>query len=331
MKCLPDSMSKPVVDIIIVNWNSGDQLQRCLTKTDPVTSESLEIDRIVVVDNASTDSSITGLAAKNHRLLICRNSDNVGFAAACNQGARDSRADYLVFMNPDVYLHENSLSVLIAFLHDPKNSGVGICAPRLVDRAGNTQRTCARFPGLRDFLITAFGLNRVLPKVFRSSLMVEWTHEDSRAVDQVMGACFLIRNSMFQLLKGFDERFFVYFEEVDLCLRCRQLGSGVYFLSESTAEHVGGGCSGQIPATRLFYSLRSRLQYACKNFSPISASILCLVTLFIEPVSRTALSLIHGSTKELWSTWEAYRLLYSSLASVLTVRVSELRFSLSRN
>jgi len=321
-------MSNPLVDIIIVNWNSGAQLARCLRHVDFARNDGYEIDRIVVIDNASSDCSASDLTNNNYHLTVWRNAENLGFAAACNQGALGTRADYL---NPDVYLCQDSLRLLVAFLNDPRNCKIGICGPKLVDAAGRTQRTCARFPRAGDFFINSLGLNRAFPVAFRSCAMTEWPHEDSRAVDQVIGACFLIRSSVFRQLKGFDERFFVYFEEVDLCLRCKQVGYDVYFLNEAKATHTGGGCSRQIPATRLFYSLRSRLQYARKHFSPISTAILCFGTLFLEPVSRTVLTLVHGSLKELRSTWEAYQLLYRFIAGVLADRTSELRFGLSRN
>ena len=164
---------------------------------------------------------------------------------------------------------------------------------------------------------------------FPVSLMNEWKHDYNRNVDQVMGACMMsIRRSVFQDLNGFDERFFVYFEEVDLCLRCKQLGWDVHFLSDASAIHSGGGCSRQVPGKRLYYSLKSRILYGLKHFSRRSAAALCFATFFLEPVSRTVLALAHRSAKEVWNTMEAYRLLWLWVSSRLPT-ADDSRFSVA--
>lgn len=272
--------------------------------------------RVVVVDNASSDSSLAVLPARQDTIVM-RNKENIGFAAACNQGSKGTRADYLLFINPDVYLLDDALCRLVRFLSRPSNYNVGICAPRLVAQGGATQRTCARFPTARDFWVNMLGLNRIAPSVFRLPLMKEWDHTHDRAVDQVMGACLLIRRNVFEQLNGFDERFFVYFEEVDLCLRCKQLGPEVYFLSEARAVHSGGGCSSQVPGKRQFFSLQSRILYGLKHFSPASAWVLAATTLLVEPFSRLALAIARRSIKEFRSTLEGYWMLWSSVPSLI--------------
>jgi N-acetylglucosaminyl-diphospho-decaprenol L-rhamnosyltransferase len=308
---------KPLVDIIIVNWNSGSQLNRCLGQIGMAVKEGFQVDRIVVIDNASSDSSVADLTVRNDRLVIVRNRRNAGFAAACNQGANGSRADYLLFMNPDVYLGEDSLSIPIEFFSDPANFNAAICGPRLVDQDGITQKTCSRFPATKDFCAKILGLDRVMPGVFPLPLMKEWSHDHDRIVDQAIGACLFVRRNVFQQLNGFDERFFVYFEEVDLCFRCRKSGRDTYFLSGAKAVHSGGGCSSQALGKRLFYSLQSRILYGLKHFSPVSAAVLCFATIFVEPFSRSALAAAHCSIKELRSTWAGYWLLCCSIPSLL--------------
>jgi N-acetylglucosaminyl-diphospho-decaprenol L-rhamnosyltransferase len=307
----------PFVDIIIVNWNSGSHLSSCLEHIRRTAGQGFCVDKIVVVDNASTDSSITNLACNDCRLAILRNTRNMGFAAACNQGAKQSRADYLLFLNPDIFLREDTLPLLVGFLSAFANQHIAICGPRIVDLDGTTMMTCARFPKARDFFAKALGLDRLMPRIFRPALMNEWGHDRDRIVDQVIGACMLMRRNVFQQLGGFDERYFVYYEEVDLCLRCKRSGCNVSFVSETSAVHLGGGCSNQVPGKRLFYSLRSRILYGLKHFSAPSATILCLLTIFIEPLSRVALAVGHGSGAELRDTIEGYWLFWRSTPSLV--------------
>lgn len=309
--------TKPTLDIIVVNWNSGLQLAQCLHHIRTASKRGLVLGRIVVVDNASNDSSLEAMyEAKDHTVII-RNRENVGFAAACNQGAAGSRADFLLFVNPDVFLGENALSITVQFLMDPSNVDVAICGPRLIGRDGATQRTCSRFPSPGNFYSKAVGLDRAFPKLFRTSAMVEWDHDSDRTVDQVMGACFFIRKNVFTEIGGFDERFFVYFEEVDLSLRCEKAGWKTRFLSEASATHLGGGCSRQVPAKRLFYSLRSRMLYAFKHFSPLDAAALCAMSAVFEPFSRLILAVVRRSVPDFRATLRGYWLLWSSMPSIL--------------
>lgn len=116
---------------------------------------------------------------------------------------------------------------------------------------------------------------------------------------------------------GFDERFFVYFEEVDLSLRVRQLGWDSIYLAEAQAFHAGGGTSSQVKAHRLFYSLRSRLLYGFKHFPRWQAWILVLMTLGIEPVTRTCFSFMKNGLVGVRNTWQAYCMLYLDLSNIL--------------
>jgi hypothetical protein len=143
--------------------------------------------------------------------------------------------------------------------------------------------------------------------------MLEWDHETTRSVDQVMGAFLMIRRALFERLKGFDERFFVYFEDLDLCLRIKQQGWSVEHFAGSSAIHEGQGTTRTIVGTRLFYSWRGRLLYAAKNFSRSGLLACLLATLFLEPPIRIAAALGKGSAKDVRSVLSAYRLLLAAL------------------
>jgi GT2 family glycosyltransferase len=300
-----------MLDIVVVNWNAGDQLANVISSikshhTDLVAS-------VIVVDNASTDNSLELLDAQVNDLpfplRIILNKENRGFAAACNQGALLAASKYLLFLNPDTRLFENSLSVPLVFMEQPENATVGICGIRMVDEEGNTSTSAARFPTLQVMAGKILGLNKLFPSLFPSHLMTSTDVPENGLVDQVIGAFFLIRKNVFECCGGFDERFFVYFEEVDLSVRAKQLGYSSYILSEVSAFHKGGGCSERVKADRLFYSLRSRIYYAKKHYSRMEFVALVMLTLLELPL-RSVQGMMKVSSSDIYNTFVAYMHLF---------------------
>lgn len=296
------------LSIVIVNWNAGDQLRACIESIAHASNGVSALRDVIVVDNASTDDSLRGIDQYEVSVRLIANAANQGFAAACNQGARDARGDYLLFLNPDTRLFSDSLTGPLRFMEDPKNTAIGICGIRLVDETGNTSTCAARFPSLRVLAGAVLGLAMLFPRMFPPNLMTPRELNESRAVDQVIGAFFLTRRDVFDQCGGFDERFFVYFEEVDLSLRAKHLGYASYFLSDVTAFHKGGGCSDQVKAARLFYSLRSRVLYAKKHYSASELVGLWLLMALELPL-RLVRSVVRMSWSDFMNTLQAYWLL----------------------
>ncbi len=287
------------LDVIIVNWNAGDWLRTCLRSLAEASRADFTLKRVVVVDNASADDSCRHLDGIPVPLSIIVNRDNRGFAAACNQGAAGSTTDYLLFLNPDTQVSTDALTRSVSFLDESAHADVGICGVRIVDEDGLDAVSCARFPTLADFVGHAFGLTRLWPSAFPPIVTVAQAGAGAREVDQVIGAFFLVRRALFEELGGFDERFFMYFEELDFSLRARQRNCRSMLLTDVCVRHSGGFSSAQVPAARLFYSLRSRLLYGVKHYSRAKAALLKLVTLVIEPLSRTVRALVRRSGSEL--------------------------------
>lgn len=303
-----------VIDIIIVNWNGGDALAQCIASIK--NHENGFVRRVVVVDNASTDGSVETLSLTSEiEFKVFCNSENRGFGKACNQGARDSESEYILFLNPDAVLRSDSLAPVVAFMSDPKNAKVGIVGAKLIDEYGKTQRSCARFPTSKSIFIQAAGLDRIAPRLFHSHFILEWDHEDIRSVDQVMGAFLMIRRSLFEELGGFDERFFVYYEDVDLCLRVHQRGFEVVHLPEAVAVHRGCGTTAAIPDTRLFLLWRSRILYAGKHFSRLALVWVLLATLAVEPAVRVIYAYARWRPFEALAVGRAFsRIIHSMLS-----------------
>lgn len=310
------------LSIVIVNWNTGALLQDCLASLAAASAAlpaGWSLGSVIVVDNASDDGSADHLEFPHLPLQVLRNTANLGFGAACNQGARAGTGDFLLLLNPDTRLFADSLAVPVQWLSDPAHQRTGIVGIPLVNSTGAVERSCARFPRARHFAAQALALDRVWPA--QGHLMREWRHDATRSVDQVIGAFFLVRRSLWDALGGFDERFFVYFEEVDFSMRARQQGWGSTFLAEARAFHVGGGSSGRVKGLRLFYSLRSRLQYADKHFGPLERLMLAAVTWGLEPLARGLHLLATRRAAELPALLQGYRMLWYWLRQHQPTRV----------
>ena len=274
------------IHIVIVNWNTGPYLRACLDSIARSQLDGVELTRVTVVDNASSDGSADALEAIDLPLDVLRNRHNVGFGAACNQGAAHSPADHLLFLNPDTRLRQDTLAVVARFMSGPDAADVGICGARVVDETGAPGFSCARFPTLRIVTGKLTGLDRIAPRVFPSHHVSVAELTGSRPVDQVVGAFFLVRRELFERLGGFDPRYFLYFEEVDFALRARRLGAGSYFLHEATVMHAENVSSSRVPAERLYQSQRSRLLYALAHWPRSDVFALVLLTFLVEPPAR---------------------------------------------
>jgi N-acetylglucosaminyl-diphospho-decaprenol L-rhamnosyltransferase len=310
----------PSVHIVLVNWNTGDHLRACLDSI--AGSRDAEISRVTVVDNASADGSADGLEAGALPLSVVRNTQNVGFAAACNQGAAGSSADYLLFLNPDTRLFEDTLATVIRFMESDAAVGIGICGVDVLRPDGRQAIACSRFPSLRIFAGKATGLDRLLPRLFPRHHLTPQETRESRPVDQVIGAFYLVRRALFEQLGGFDTRYFMYFEEVDFALRARAAGAGSYFLKEAAVLHAENVSSDQIPSLRIFYSLRSRLLFARRHWRRRDTAALVAMTVTVEWAARLLAGALHGSKQEVAATLAGYS---RFLAHVLETRRAVLR------
>ena len=270
-----------VIDVVIVNWNSGSDLACCLESLARDSGAGL-VARIIVVDNGSGDGSAVRPEDFTLPLVIDRASRNLGFAAAGNRGAAQGDASNILFLNPDTLVHDGALAAALGGF----SPGIGLVGLRQLDSGGRIRRSCSRFPTPLAFWLRAFGLDRLPFWAESAPFMVDWPHDQSRRVDQLMGACLLLRRDLFTRLGGFDERFFLYYEDVDLALRACRTGAASWFEVRGTITHQGGSSSRRVPARRLCLSLASRLAYARKHFSAFGFISVVLCTVLIEPWAR---------------------------------------------
>jgi N-acetylglucosaminyl-diphospho-decaprenol L-rhamnosyltransferase len=251
----------PRVDAVVVSYNSRNELRACvapLAAADDV--------NVVVVDNASGDASLD--AVLGLPVLAVQLRRNGGFAHGCNAGWRLGDAPFVLFVNPDAVLRPDDLGRLARVLEE--NPRIGAIAPRIVGADGGLHWSQRRFPRLRSVYAQALFLHRLMPS---ADELVRDEHAYARpgSPDWVSGACILVRRDLLERLGGFDEGFFMYCEDIDLCRRLRDAGYDVRFEPAAVAVHVGGAST---PAGSMLPVLASsRLHYARKHRSAGAAAL----------------------------------------------------------
>jgi len=275
--------------------------------------QNFEIDKVIVVDNASSDNSQNVFCEFKYSYELIQNVENEGFAFACNQGACGCMSDYILFLNPDTMLYVDTMEKLTDFLLT-KDSSIGIVGIQLLDEYNRIAKTCSRFPSNIQKLCKIFGFSKLFPST--SASMLEWAHNESRIVDQVIGAFFVVETELFKKLNGFDERFFMYYEEVDFSKRAYNIGKKSYYFAEARAFHKGGGTSEQVLDKRLFYVLSSFLKYQ-KKHNGIMAMYIALFLEFLEYFSRFILLIFKSKGTGINKLNSAYKMLFSNLKHIL--------------
>lgn len=251
------------LDCVIVTFDSAGIIDGCL---DSLLEAGVEESRIYVVDNGSTDETVSYVSSRYPEVHLLQSSTNLGFSKANNLGAREGSSGRLLFANPDVIFQPGAVEELIRGLD---SGSTGICGPLLVDEALSPKPESYLLPPSVSgtFLLYTY-LWKPVYRVRR--LIDQLTPPGSPRKRAVLsGACMAVRREDFMRVGGFDEEFFMYAEDMDLCERISRSGLEVVQLPEAKAVHLGGGTySGS--RTVLFNSLRSRDLLITKHSGPVS-------------------------------------------------------------
>ncbi len=233
-----------ILSVVIVNFNVKFFLEQCLSSLkkaiegSSITNGQTEV---YIVDNASSDGSADFLIPLFPTFHFIRNYQNIGFAKANNQAVSRCSGDYILFLNPDTIVSEDSLEKCLTFFNSMQDAGaLGI---HMIDGAGKYLRESKRgFPTPRASFFKMTGLTSLFPdsKIFSAYYMGHLDERTSHAVDVLSGAYMMIRKTVLDITGGFDEQFFMYAEDIDLSFRIRQAGFKNYFLSKTTIIHFKG-------------------------------------------------------------------------------------------
>ncbi|MBI4250568.1 glycosyltransferase [Candidatus Uhrbacteria bacterium] len=224
------------LSIIIVSWNVAKQLEQCLASIFAIRSSALPLE-VIVIDNASSDGTVEIVKSRFPDIVLIANAENRGFGAACNQGIQIAQGEYICFLNPDTEVNKNALQTLVDYLDS--NRGTALVAPRITYPDGSMQRSIRRFPTPAALLAIFFKLDRVLPlfPALRNYFAKDFDYSRTQEVDQPMGACLMVRKATLDAVGVFDERFFIWFEEVDLCKRIQEAGYKIVYVADATILH----------------------------------------------------------------------------------------------
>jgi GT2 family glycosyltransferase len=258
------------VSICIVNWNTTKLLKNCIKsieeKTVGLTYE------IIIVDNDSQDDSVSMVKREYPGCLLVESKKNLGFARGNNEAVKNASGKYILYLNPDTELITNAIYGMFIFLE--RNTNFGAVGCKLVTADGQIQFTCARtFPTPFNQFCLLSMLNRLFPqsRALSTVEMNYWDHSDSREIDCLSGACIMARKDVIDSLGGFDENYFMYAEDVDLCYRIRKDAWKIYYLCEESIFHYEGASSKQ-KADKHFSALMQRASnyyFLIKHFGHI--------------------------------------------------------------
>lgn len=265
------------IDIAIVNYNTREELRACL---DSIRGEQPA--QVIVADNASTDGSASMVRATFPAVLLLENNTNPGFCAAANQAIHAGKSDYVLLLNSDTRLRPGVLDGLAAYLD--QHSHVAIAGPRLDNPDGTLQSSTFPFPIPLDIFLDAShlsGLARLFPTI-RERYLRTWSHARVRSVPWVSGAALAIRREAFDQVGGFDESYFMYYEEVDLCFRLIEHGWQIHFVPDYRIVHRGGASTQQRWAEMTIQLYRSLALFYRQHYS---ASRLVMLMLLVRAIA----------------------------------------------
>jgi GT2 family glycosyltransferase len=238
------------VDVVVVAYRSRDDLRACV--------EPLAVDpaiAVVVVDNDDPERSAD--TVRDLPLLVVEPGQNRGFGAGCNTGAARGSAPVLLFLNPDARMTPEAVKALAAAYAD---ADVVAAGPRLSESTGELQPSVRRFPTLRSAFAESLFLHHLFPRAPWATELVWTGYDEPHAAEWLSGAVLSVRRSAFETAGGFDERFFMYCEDIDLCSRLRDGGGTVWYTPSAEATHAGGG---SVPRPALvLHKARAKILYA---------------------------------------------------------------------
>lgn len=258
-----------MLSICIVSYNVKKLLKECIQS---IYAQGNDIEfEIIVVDNSSDDGSAAMVKKEFPNVILLENSQNVGFARACNQAIKLSKGKFILLLNPDIIVPSGNLLKMLKFMEQTKEAGIVGC--RLVDTDGNIEPSCKSFPSLWVLWSEMSFLYKIFPKskLFGAPYLSYFNYNQTKEVDVVKGAFLMIRRSAVDEIGLLDEGYFIYSEEVDWCYRAKRRGWKVYFYPDVQVIHYGGSSTRLNPDGMFIELQKSRYRFFKKHHSRVVA------------------------------------------------------------
>jgi GT2 family glycosyltransferase len=287
------------LSIVILCWNDLRVIRDCLESI--YTRTHLTPFEIIISDNGSTDGSIEFIREKFPQVRVIENGANLRFSKGNNVGIRASEGEYVLILNPDTIIHEGSLDRWVAFADRHPEAGAFGC--RVLNPDGSYQGSAQPFPTIAGSLIAALYLRWLayISSSFTSDTYTRWRGDTERKIDWQAGCCVMFRADLLKRLGGFDEQFFYYYEDVDLCHRVWKAGFPVIYTPDVTINHLGGQSTQRAPHAFEVDKYRNRYRYFYKYYGKRGARqcrTTTLVWLFVRYLGYRLLQLVGSSQKQ---------------------------------
>ena len=278
------------ISVIIVNWRSAAYLQKCLRSLHPAL-DGLDAE-VIVIDNASFDGSASVTAADFPGAIFIQEENNLGFAGANNAAARRARGDMLLFLNPDTEVEPDAVRRLLESLRGWASAA--IAGPRVLNGDRTVQTSCVQsFPTVVNQLLDSEFLRRVWPSApFWGTKALVHESAEASVVEAVAGSCLMIRRSVFEDLNGFDTRYFMYGEDLDLCRRVARLGSSCLHVPRARIIHYGGGSSSLVGSGFSIVTMRQAVYRFMRIHQGAWRAVLYRLSLGFSALLRIPLAIV---------------------------------------
>ena len=276
---------------IIVNYHNSISLKNCLASIYR-TLQKISFE-VIVVDNSQNDPGIESLIEFYPQIQLIQNAVNVGFAKANNQAVKLSQGKTLLFLNPDTILTDQAIEKMVEHLES--NPDIGALGPKVLNTDGSLQYSCRRFPNLMTGFFNRYSLlSRWFPnnQYTVQYLMKDFSHNVNQEVNWLSGCCLMIPHAVFKKVAGFDENYFLFNEDVDLCRTIHQNGFKVmYFPSAEITHHISTSNS-KVPVEIILKRHRGMKHYYIKHYdkNPL-VKILVNIAIILRCLSQLAVNM----------------------------------------
>ena len=269
-------MDKPKVAVVVLNYNGKKLLQQFL----PSIVSNSDGATIYVVDNASTDDSLSFLEKEFPQIKCIVLHENLGFAEGYNIGVKQIVADYFILINSDVEVTPNWIKPVIDLMETDKT--IAACQPKILSF---TNKDEFEYAGACGGFIDTYGYPFCRGRIFNTIEKDSGQYNDAAEIFWATGACMFVRAEVFNDLRGFDNKYFAHMEEIDLCWRMKNTGNKIMVVPSSVVYHLGGGTLNKLSPLKTYLNFRNNLLTLAKNYPNALWIFIVFIRLVLDGVA----------------------------------------------